>query len=72
MISMPIVRPTLKIDVFKMNRRSKWAIEKATKFSMSLPQIGRVRRHLLHITSMNGIFTWKYVNASFKEVLNFD
>jgi hypothetical protein len=72
MISIHVVRLALKINVFKMNKHSKWAIEKATNFPMFLPQIGRVRRHLLHITSMNGIFTRKFVNASFKEVLNFD
>jgi hypothetical protein len=26
-----------------------------TKFSMSFPQTSRGRRHLLHITSMNGM-----------------
>jgi hypothetical protein len=45
---------------------SKLAIEKVTRFFMSLPQIGKGRRHLLQITSMNG----KAMNASLEEGLN--
>ncbi len=49
--------------------RSKWAIEKATKFSMFLPQTGRGKRHLLHhIHEWDD--HWKAMNPSFKEGLN--
>jgi len=70
MISMLVVRLALKIDVLKMDMCSKWAIERVTEFYMSLPQTSKVRRHLLQITSMNGIVIGKSVNATFKEVLN--
>ncbi len=55
MISMSIVKLASRSMWSRWNRCSKWAIEKVTKFSMSFPQTSRGRRHLLHITSMNGM-----------------
>jgi hypothetical protein len=54
MIFVPVVRLDLKIDVFKMDRHSKWPMEKVKKFYVSLPQTSKARRHLLYITSMSG------------------
>jgi hypothetical protein len=53
MISKLVVRPPSRSMCLRWNMCSKWVIENATKFYMFLPQIGRVRRHLLQITSMN-------------------
>jgi len=54
MISKLVVRPPSRSMCLRWNMCSKWVIENATKFYMFLPQIGRVRRHLLQITSMSG------------------
>jgi hypothetical protein len=54
MISMPVVRPTFKIDVFKMEHAFQMGYQKSNKISMILPQTTKGRRHLLQITFMSG------------------
>jgi hypothetical protein len=55
MISMPIVHPTLKIDILKMEQHFRLAIGKGTKFLMCHFSIKRGRRNSNSNTCLFGV-----------------